>query len=118
MNFSTVPPKRSSSSFAARVVRRKERPNVLGVELLRSAVKPTRSTKSDGDDLALLRGHACASSREAPQDVQKARSGETTVPHSGHGLPRALPQFPQKSAPAGLAEPQAAQEEADMAWLV
>jgi hypothetical protein len=40
------------------------------------------------------------------------------VPHDGHGLPSALPQFPQKSAPAGLAKPQAAHEEADMAWLV
>ena len=40
------------------------------------------------------------------------------VPHDGHGLPSALPQFPQKSAPAGLAKPQAAHVEADMARLV
>jgi hypothetical protein len=59
-----------------------------------------------------------SSSRAAPQDVQKARSGGTTVPQEGHGLPSARPQFPQKSAPAGLAKPQAAHEEADMAWLV
>jgi len=53
-----------------------------------------------------------------PQDVQKASSGETTVPQEGQGRPSALPQFPQKSAPAGLAKPQAAHVEADMAWLV
>jgi hypothetical protein len=55
---------------------------------------------------------------EAPQVVQNASSGETTVPQEGQGRPSALPQFPQKSAPAGLAKPQAAHVEADMARLV
>ena len=82
-------------------------------------MKPTRSTKTTETTFrssALGRGSSSPSA--APQEVQKASSGETTVPQEGHDRPSALPQFPQKSAPAGLAKPQAAHEEADMAWLV
>ena len=48
--------------------------------------------------------------------MQKASSEETTVPQDGQGRPSGRPQFPQKSAPAGLAKPQAAHEEADMPY--
>ncbi len=63
-------------------------------------------------------GRDSSAPSEAPQDVQNASSGETTVPQEGQGRPSALPQLPQKSAPAGFAKPQAAHVEADMARLV
>ena len=60
MNFSTVPPCRSSSVAQPGVVRSEHRADVLGVELLRAAREADQVGEEDGDDLALLARRAAS----------------------------------------------------------
>ena len=68
MNFSTVPPKRSSSEREPRVVRREEALHVLGVERLCAGGEADEVGEEDGDDLALLPAGAAADSDLRPAE--------------------------------------------------
>ena len=83
MNFSAVPPKRSSSARSRAAYGRLHGAHVLGIEPLRLAREADEIGEQDGDDLALF---------------SRARARPTVVPQAG-----------QKRAPGGSSAWQAAQ---------
>ena len=87
MNFSTVPPKRSSSVAQARVVRREQRAHVLGVELLGAGREADEVGEEHRDDLALLARAAPAASSAAPQALQN-RAVPGSRPQLGQTITR------------------------------
>ena len=74
MNFSTVPPKRSSSVAQPGVVGREQRAHVLGVELLGPRGEADEVGEEDGDDLPLL------AAAPVPRRAQRRRRGRTGTP--------------------------------------
>ena len=99
MNFSTVPPKRSSSLPQAGVVRSENRADVLRIEALRAGGRADEVGEDDGDHLALLalldlgerRGALRAEAgvvRVLPAAVRTAqhRRESTAVERLGHAL--------------------------------
>ena len=77
MNFSTVPPKRSSSARSRAWYGREDRAHVLGVEPLGAAGEADEVGEEDRDDLALLAHRArCGAASGVPHAIQKrARRG-------------------------------------------
>ena len=70
MNFSTVPPKRSSSAFARAWYGARKPRTSSGSRRSERPVKSTRSTKTAVTTFRSSAATRCSSSREAPQDVQ------------------------------------------------
>ena len=118
MNFSTVPPKRSSSAFTRAWYGESIRRTSSGSSFSARPVKPTRSAKRTLTTLRSSRmaGTASPGAIAAPQRVQKPSSSATTSAHSGQARPSCSPQLPQNSAPALLSKPQEAHS--DMAGVV
>ena len=107
MNFSTVPPKRSSSARDARVVRRQQRAHVLGVEPLGARREADEVGEEDGDDLALLPrrlgGLESGAAGEAePRAFRVLLAAVRTGGHAG-SLGRYLKMFTARAATSRIA---------------
>ena len=86
MNFSTVPPKRSSSPRTCAWYGREDRAHVFGIELLGARGEPDEVDEEHRDDLPLLPAPGCGRVRaaeraEAELLLDRAPAGEA----GGHG---------------------------------
>ena len=108
MNFSTVPPWRSSSAANALVVRPQECLDVLRVHRLRARREPDEVAEDDRDDLALapLRAHPVAASARSrsPYSTKRVLRIPTrrTTSHRSAGRRPAPSRAPQLLPQAGL----------------
>ena len=89
MNFSTVPPKRSSSLADALVVRGEKRAHVLGVQSApRCAVEPTRSQKRTVTTFRSSRAAVASCVSDPPHPPQYWKPSGFSCPQLGHVIIR------------------------------
>ena len=88
MNFSTVPPKRSSSERSARGTAESIAAHVLGIELLGARGEADEVAEEHGDDLALLARLRRRVERSRALPEQKRASSVFSWPQLGQFFTR------------------------------
>ena len=109
MNFSTVPPYRSSSTrrFSNTVPRNARTSS--GSSCSASSVEPTTSAKRTLTKRRSSLGPRCSPVSAVPHVGQKAKRSSTGDPQDSHTVPSGEPQPAQKRAPSSFSNPHAAQ---------
>ena len=108
MNFSMVPPWRSTIARAVSKYRDSSSRTSSGSRPSAWVVKPTRSVNSTDTIRRSAAGSSCGAGASIgePQAPQNRSSGSFAVPHAGHRASSGVPQLPQNRRPARFSAPQ------------